>query len=384
MSVGAEKKTLLVATDSFLPRWDGIARFLYEVLPFMKDSFNIVVAAPDFSLFDSVVPDFPEGLSEFKGIEIVRFPIYKKKIADTYAAKIRPSKIVKLVRNADIVWSQSIGPIGALSMYYAKKNNKPLISFVHSVEWYLFSKSLKRFRNIMEFTIRKSIPFIYNKCDIIIVPFEGMIPLLEEQNINVKKEVVYLGVNTDKFSSSQSKVLAKEKLSMDPNRVVIGYLGRFGREKDIQTLYEAFRKLQQDKPNTTLLLVGGEIKFEHMENIRVFGSVNNPVPYYQAMDIYVLPSLTETTSLTTMEAMSCSLPVVVTPVGYVEKYVKHKENGFIFPFKSSERLYLILKKLVSDSHLRNDIGRAARKTMTEKHTWKMTAEEILKILNMFG
>jgi len=159
--------------------------------------------------------------------------------------------------------------------------------------------------------------------------------------------------------------------------------GRFGREKDLPTLYNAFRKVHQDRPNTTLLLVGGEISFDHMEDIRVVGPVNDPLPYYQAMDIYVLPSLTETTSLTTMEAMATGLPVVVTPVGYVEKYVEHKFNGFVFPCGNVERLYIILKKLITDLHLRKDLGRAARHTMVQKHSWEKTAENILKILERF-
>jgi glycosyltransferase involved in cell wall biosynthesis len=148
-------------------------------------------------------------------------------------------------------------------------------------------------------------------------------------------------------------------------------------------LYKAFRRIHHDRPNTTLLLVGGEISFDDMEDVKVINTVNNTVPYYQAMDIYVLPSLTETTSLTTMEAMATALPVVVTPVGYVEKYVEHKFNGFVFPFGNDERLSIILKKLVSDLHLRKDIGKVARHTMVQKHSWEKTSEKIISILKRF-
>ncbi|HII71440.1 TPA: glycosyltransferase family 4 protein [Candidatus Woesearchaeota archaeon] len=252
------------------------------------------------------------------------------------------------------------------------------------MEWFLFSKSLKHCKEFIEFTIRKLVPFLYNKCDIIMVPFEGMMPILENQGISSKKEVVYLGINSNRFRPAESRILAKERLGINPNNVVIGYLGRFGREKDITTLYEAFRKLHDERPNTTLLLVGGEPPpFKHMEDVKIVSSVDDPVNYYHAMDVYVLPSLTETTSLTTMEAMACGLPVVVTPVGYVEKYVKHKENGFIFPFKNVDRLRLILNTLVKDLHLRKEIGRAARDTMVKKHTWEHTAKEIVKILDRF-
>ena len=368
-----KKKTLLIATDSFLPRWDGISRFLYELLPYLEKHFEVIIAAPRFQ----------GSMPDLGNVTVVRFPIFKMKIADTFPAKFKHIQMKKLINKADIVWSQTIGPIGALAMHYAKKQGKPLVSFVHSVEWFLFSKSLKRFKGLVELSIRKLIPFLYNKCDLILVPFEGMNHILEQEGVTAKKEIVYLGIDSSKFRPTESKILAKERLGLDPNKVVIGYLGRFGREKDIPTLYNAFRKVHQDRPNTTLLLVGGIASFEDMEDVKVVGSTNDTVSYYQAMDIYVLPSLTETTSLTTMEAMSCGLPVVVTPVGYVEKYVENKFNGFIFPFGNVDRLYLVLKKLVSDLHLRKEIGRTARQTMVQKVSWQKTADEIVEILKRF-
>ncbi|MFC1741331.1 glycosyltransferase family 4 protein [Nanoarchaeota archaeon] len=369
-----KKKTLLIATDSFLPRWDGIARFLYQVVPTIAKHFDVVIAAPRFQ-------------GKFKDMDdmiIIRFPIYDWKVADFNPAKINRKQLKRLVKNADIVWAQSVGTIGAFAMHYAKKFNKPLISFIHSVEWFLFSKSLKRFKEFIEFTIRKLIPFLYNKCDLIMVPYEGMVPMLEEQSIKPKKEIVHLGVDIDAMRPAESKILAKERVGLNPNNMVIGYLGRFGREKDIPTLYEAFRKLKQDIPNITLLLVGGRMEpFKHMEDVKVVGSVNNPLPYYQAMDIYVLPSLTETTSLTTMEAMACGVPVIATPVGYIPKYVKHKENGFIFPCQNVDRLYIQLKKLIKAPHIRKEVGRNGRRTMMQKHTWHKTAENIVGILKRF-
>jgi glycosyltransferase involved in cell wall biosynthesis len=369
-----KKKTLLIVTDSFLPRWDGIARFLYEVVPRLTSDFDVVIAAPRF----------PGDVKGFEDATVIRFPTYDWKVGDINPAKPRRKVLLKLIRNSDVVWTQSIGTLGALAMYYSKKHKKPLISFVHSVEWFLFSKSLKRFREFIELTIRKIVPFLYNKCDVIIVPFDGMIEILEEQGINAKKEIVYLGVDTRRFCPPESREKAKQRLGLDPDKVVIGYLGRFGREKDIPTLYDSFRRLHEENPKTTLLLVGGKTgPFEHMEDVKMLGPVDNPVPYYQAMDIYVLPSLTETTSLTTMEAMSCGLPVVVTPVGYVEKYVEHNFNGFVFPPKNVERLELLLTKLVKDKVLREKVGRTARKTMTKKHDWQKTADDVVGILKRF-
>ena len=38
---------LLIASDAFIPRWDGVARFLYEIIPLLKE-YEITVVAPDY------------------------------------------------------------------------------------------------------------------------------------------------------------------------------------------------------------------------------------------------------------------------------------------------------------------------------------------------
>jgi len=40
-------KKLLIATDGFLPRWDGISSFLNELIPRIEDDYQLTVIAPD-------------------------------------------------------------------------------------------------------------------------------------------------------------------------------------------------------------------------------------------------------------------------------------------------------------------------------------------------
>jgi hypothetical protein len=46
------KKKLLIATDNFLPRWDGIARFLSEIIPRLAAHYEITVIAPDCGTYE--------------------------------------------------------------------------------------------------------------------------------------------------------------------------------------------------------------------------------------------------------------------------------------------------------------------------------------------
>ena len=57
-------KKLLIATDNFLPRWDGIARFLNEIIPRLSEDFDITVVSPNFG-----------KIPEMEGVRFVSFPI---------------------------------------------------------------------------------------------------------------------------------------------------------------------------------------------------------------------------------------------------------------------------------------------------------------------
>jgi glycosyltransferase involved in cell wall biosynthesis len=153
-------------------------------------------------------------------------------------------------------------------------------------------------------------------------------------------------------------------------------------------LYRAFNKLYKENSNVRLLIVGGGIEeqeemLKSKPGIIFTGSKDDVVPYYQAMDIYVLPSLIETTSLTTMEAMSCGLPVLSTKVGFVKDYIKHNTNGMFFPKRNSYILRKKIENLIENRKLREDLGKNARETIKEKFRWMITVQKIKKILESY-
>ncbi len=95
------------------------------------------------------------------------------------------------------------------------------------------------------------------------------------------------------------------------------------------------------------------------------------------MDIYCLPSLTETTSLSTLEAMSCELPVISTPVGFIKDYITPKKTGLFFKAGDSYALSRIIEKLDGDKELQETMGKAARKMVQEYFSWQQRAQQFV-------
>ncbi len=366
------KKHLVISTDCFLPRWDGIARFLKELLPYLTKEFQVTV----------LCPEFPGEMPSFPDVKIHRYPLLKIRFGDIYFAWASNKAIEKQVERADIVFNQTLGPIGMAAVKAAHKKDIPIISFVHSIEWELASRALKHGKMLADKFVKWLTRKKYNQCDLIITPSAGVNDLLSLNGIRTKKIVVPLGVDVRRFVPPPSKPMAKKAIKIPSDKLVVGFCGRIGREKDLPTLLKAFRRVQH-KHDVMLLIVGSGLDVKAFRNPRIkqIGNTNNVVPYLQAMDVFVLPSLTETSSLATMEAMSCALPVIATPVGSVKDYIEDGVNGFIFPRQDVDALVEKLNALLKSQKVRDKIGAEARKTITQRHDWQQVSKELLRILH---
>jgi len=367
---------LLIATDNLLPRLDGISVFLDKIIPLLEKKIDVSVVAPDYGKYDY----------SYKN-KVTKFKLVNVRLGDFFPSSVKLRKLAKLVKNCDVVFVQALGPIGIIASFFAKIYRKPLIRYNHSMEWELFPNSLNiKYVQILANILTKIVSLItYNMSSRVLVPSIEHAELLTVIGIRPRKEVVHLGIDEKHYKPPKSKAIAKHELGIDPRTFVIGYAGRIGYEKNLITLYRAFKRISKKFNNVILLIAGGghpkiEKLFTGKSNIILTGPKNDLLPYYQAMDVYVLPSLTETSSMTTMEAMATGLPVVVTPVGFIKEYIDDGVNGLLFPKKNSYMLYKKLFHLIEHDASRDKLGRKARETMVEHYTWDDTVKIIIKII----
>ena len=373
------KKKILLATDTFFPKCDGITRFIQEVIPKLAEFYDITIIAPSYK------KKFKK--EKFKGMDVHRFPVSRISIENYAAGKPSFRKIKKIIKGMDLVWTNSIAPIGIFSILIAKRSKKPIISYTHSIEWEQLAHALLRSKRIKKITI-KTVQllgkYLYNKCDLLLVPSASVGEKLRDYGINTRKAVIHLGIDTEKFCPENKKD-SKIKAGIDSKRIVIGYCGRISKEKNLITLYNAFLNLYKRDKRFFLLIIGNGNKEEiratlPRESYKITGFVNNVAPYLNAMDIFVMPSMTETSSLATMEAMSCGLPVISTPVGYIKDYIKSGYNGYFFP---REHVYILTKKiekLAYDQRLMYVFGKNARKSVLG-YRWSLTISKIKKVID---
>ena len=360
-----------------MPRWDGVSRFLYEIIPKLKDKFEIEAIVPNYGKTNDT-------------IKIKKVPLMKLKVNDYQIARFDFS-IKNDIKSSDIVFINSIDPIGALSILYSKKYNKPTIVYLHSIDWALWSKSI----GFMEGFLRKIFllyaKWLYNKSTIIIVPYKEVIEILNKNGIKKPDfTVVSLGVNTENFSpvDKNEKKEIRKKYDLDNDKIIIGYVGRVTREKGINILLEAFESLKRENDNIQLLVAGkgipnivNPLKEKPGVIYREFNDDSSKL--IKALDIFVMPSLIETTSLVTLEAMSCEKIVIASSVGYVKQYIEDKENGFLFNRGNSSQLKIKLDFAIKNIDKLEKLKKRARETVLNRFNWSTTAEKIIKVVNEF-
>ena len=174
-------------------------------------------------------------------------------------------------------------------------------------------------------------------------------------------------IDTDKFHPAP----ARPREAQAQVRLLI--VGRLSPEKGHENLLNALAQLnRQGNSHWHLNIVGdGELKdklfaasktLELSSQVTFHGVQKNMLPYYQQNDLYISSSLTEGMPLVVLEAMSCRLPVVATPVGALPGLLQSSQAGLLCRGCSVQDLYLGLSQMLTlEQGARDDMTARGRK-----------------------
>jgi len=201
------------------------------------------------------------------------------------------------------------------------------------------------------------------------------------------------GVDTEHFTSENRKTEKVEQLrrslGLTGSEAVIGFVGRFVKDKGIRELVEAFCELSASRPALRLLLVGDfetgdpvEPKIrryiESTPTILCPGFVTDTAPYYALMDVFVLPTYREGFPGVPLEAQASEVPVVTTNATGAVDSVQHGTTGLIVPVRDAKALTEALDTLLRNPKMRGEMGHAGRlwmeRSFRPEAIWKRHAE----------
>jgi len=205
--------------------------------------------------------------------------------------------------------------------------------------------------------------------------------------LNLNVSIIQAGVDTERFMPSQNKASLRKRLGIGQDKFVLLTVRRLTARMGLKNLIEAMAIIRE-KHRGVLLLIGGEgslreslekrskdLKLENQ--VRFLGNVEDellPV-YYQLADIFILPSKSlEGFGLVTLEALSCGLIVLGTPVGETIHILKQLDEDFLFKDTDSSSLAeLVMKKLAMGDDERGQLQQKCRQFVLNNYSWQKTA-----------
>ncbi len=202
------------------------------------------------------------------------------------------------------------------------------------------------------------------------------------------------GIDTSFFDpelyAEADNLKLREQLQIAPSDKVIIYVGRLVKDKGINELVRAFKKISSEDAKVKLLLVGIyekdldpllpeiENEIETNPNIIFVGWQNDVRPYFAISDILGFPSYREGFPNVVMQAASMGLTSIVTNINGCNEIITEDDNGIIIPTKDTQALYESIQKLTKDDDLRLKLAGNARASITKRYECKHVWEELLK------
>lgn len=183
-----------------------------------------------------------------------------------------------------------------------------------------------------------------------------------------KMKVTYPGINV---KYELSGVNSRVALGLPNDELVLIYVGRLTQIKRVDRLIEAFKLVQRDCANVTLIIVGdGELREELQAKsiglkIKFLGWRTDVYDLMSASDIAALTSDNEGMPITLIEAAFMGLPSVSTDVGSASEVVLSATTGYVTK-KDPAVIAEKIKQLVISDSLRTKFGEAAKLHAQEK------------------
>jgi len=202
--------------------------------------------------------------------------------------------------------------------------------------------------------------------------------LVQSRSVPLNKtRVVWNGVNLNNFKTAAPEKVKtfREQFGLTPQQKNIGTVTRLREEKGNRYFIEAAPQVLREFPEARFIVVGDGPLREELEALarklnlagKLFfaGFVSEVAVALAAMDIYVMPSLTEGFPFALAEAMAAGKTVAATNVGGMKEMVQHEENGLLVPPANGAALAAALVRLLKNPTLSQHLGDAARQRSQE-------------------
>ena len=271
------------------------------------------------------------------------------------------------------------GPVGLTALYAAKSLGLRAVGIYHT-DFPHYVRILTD-DSFMETLAWNYMHWFYSQLDIIYVNSEDYRKCWVERGIPAEKlRILPRGLDTKMFHPARRDATFWRERGLRDGEVAMLFVGRISKEKNLDTLVSAARRLADWKTPVRPIFIGEGPYMAEMKKLlpdAIFtGYLRGDLLAcaYASADFFVFPSTTDTFGNVVLEAQACGLPVIVSDVGGPRDLVQHGKDGFITKALDAGELAEAIRRLSEDPGLRERLGSAAR-ARVETRNWSEAFEK---------
>src|SRR5437588_12194158 len=315
------------------------------------------------------VDDIP--IKNFKPIGEFELPEYElQKLS--FPPLLQMLDYIQRERFSEVIISTP-GPIGLTALLAAKMLNLQTSGIYHT-DFPQYVRILTE-DSFLESVTWRYMHWFYDQLDTVFVNSEEYRESWIKRGFDPTKLKIFpRGLDTQLFHPTRRDPVFFEKFGGENGQTRLLYVGRISREKDLDLLAEAYRRLRDEGLSIQLFVVGhGPYARELSESLPEalftgYLTGGELAAAYASADIFVFPSTTDTFGNVIIEAQASGVPVIVSDSGGPKELVEDNRNGLITKSHDVEDLTRAIRELVADPDRRKRMGNFARESVINR-TW---------------
>ncbi|OYW00572.1 MAG: hypothetical protein B7X11_04440 [Acidobacteria bacterium 37-65-4] len=203
---------------------------------------------------------------------------------------------------------------------------------------------------------------------------------------NEKIVTVHNGIAPDRLEVNTSSAITRNAFGITDNQAVIGVIGRLAPGKGLEVILDSFPGVLAKHPQARLLIVGDGPEADSLKSMQANLGLTGKVIFtgfrqdigniLNACDLVVSPTLREGLSVSILEAMALSKPIVTTDISSNKELVEHMVSGILIPPLDAAALTQAIISLIDDPGRAEQFGENAFAKFQSCYSEKMMQEKM--------
>jgi glycosyltransferase involved in cell wall biosynthesis len=179
------------------------------------------------------------------------------------------------------------------------------------------------------------------------------------------------------------------RFGFPPGARLIAFVGRLSPEKRVLFFLEIASRVGRTFPGAHFVIAGGgplEVAVRRRitqpdlaGRVTLTGVLDDIDSLYAHLEALVVPSVMETTSRVTIEAMMWGVPVVASDVGGLPSLVSPGEDGFLCPSGDGDAFVRRVEELLEEPERRREMGEQGRAKARERFTVERMRDNVEEV-----